>query len=172
MNIMELLSDSSKLTAIHAGNVAMQKPEIIPLILKLALENKHQYSMRAANTIEKLDFNRPELVKPFYTEIIEALPAIEIQGVQRCFLKLLVRHTNIKNEETLCSLLNFSFDKLSSPTAEVAVKVYAMEILYHISKVEPDLKNELVSVIKAQMTDGSSGFKSCGSRIIKACQRL
>ena len=171
MNIREILHDSGKLTADHAANIALQKPEIIPLLIELAFENEYQFSMRAARVVELIDSICPEMVQPSYLRIIEALPHLKEEGVKRCFLKLLTRHTDIENEVALCTLLNFCFDALGNPNDEVSVRVYAMEIIYLISLKEPDLQNELVSLIKAHWNEASAGFKARGSWIISACEK-
>jgi len=167
MNIEELIPDSGKQTAIHAANVAMKKPEIIPEILDLAFWNKYQYSTRAANAIEIIDSKMPGLIKPFYSKIINGFTNYKTDGVKRCFLKIFTRHTDIKNEQLLCILLNFCFDALSSSSETVAVKVYSLMILYEISKKEPDLKNELIFAIKDQLPKNSAAFRSIGNKMLK-----
>jgi len=171
MNPMELLPDSGKLTIMHATNVAMQKPGIIPALIELSFENKYQFSTRASRVVEAVDVKMPQLIQPFYMKIIEALPASQTEGVKRSFLKMLSKHTDIDNEAALCTLLNFCFDVLINPKTEIAVKFYSMDIIYSISLKEPDLQNELVSVIKAQMSEASVGFCSKGQKIIVACRK-
>lgn len=167
MNIEELLSDSSKLNAVHAASVAIENPAVIHGIWEMAVANKPQYSTRAANTIEIIDSKEPQLIRPYYLKIIRKLPGLKSTGAKRCLLKLLTRHTDISNEKLLCDLINFCFNTVISPDEEVAIKVYSVMILYEISKKETDLKNELIFCIKEQLPRNSVAFKSIGNKILK-----
>ena len=167
MNIEDLLPDTGKLTAIHAADVAMQKPELITEILKLAFLDKHPISVRAANTIEIIDSQMPELIKPFYNKIIKGFAKYRTGGVIRCLLKIFTRHVDLKDEKLLCLLINICFEKLASADEDVAVKVYSLQILYSFSNKEPDVKNELIFAINDQLPKNSSAFKSIGNKILK-----
>jgi len=167
MNIEDLLPDTGKLTAIHAADVAMQKTELIPELIKLAFADKHPVSVRAANTIEIIDSKMPELIEPHYSKIINGFAKFKTGGVIRCLLKIFTRHTDIKNEKLLCTLLNHCFKKLASADEDVAVKVYALQILYDFSKREPDIKNELIFAVKDQLPKNSEAFKNYGNKILK-----
>ena len=167
MNVKELLPDSAKITGILAADIAMAKPEFIEKILLLAFSETKQYSMRAANTIEIIDSRLPELIKPYYEKIIQHIPTSNIDGVKRCLLKIFTRHLKFKNEETLCALLNLCFDSISSPTESLAVKIYAIDIVYQISNKEPDLKNELILAITDQLDKNSVAFANRGNKILK-----
>ncbi len=167
MNLEDLLPDTGKLTAIHAAEVAIQKTELVSKILDLAFSDKHPISTRAANTIEIIDSKKPELIEPFYLKIIQGFPKFHTSGVKRCLLKIFTRHTDIQNEEMLCLLLNYCFERIASADEEVGVKAYSLLILYNISNREPDLKNELIFAIKDQLPKNSKAFSSLGKRILK-----
>ena len=64
-------------------------------------------------------------------------------------------------------LMNICFDWLISPRESVAVKVYAMEILYRLSEIEPELKKELADSIEWRITEGTPGFKNRGVKTLK-----
>jgi hypothetical protein len=63
--------------------------------------------------------------------------------------------------------MNMCFDWLVSAKESVAVKVYAMEILYRISQVEPELKKELADSIEWRISEGTPGFKHRGLKTLK-----
>lgn len=171
MNIEDLLPDTGKLTAIHAADVAMQKPELIPGILKLAFLDKHPISVRAANTTEIIDSQMPGLIAPYYSKIINGFSKFKTGGVKRCFLKIFTRHIDLNNEKLLCALINYCFEKLVSSNEDVAIKVYALQILYDFSRKEPDIKNELIFAIKDQLPKNSEAFKNYGNKILKKLYR-
>ena len=158
MNLEDILPDTGKLTAIHAADVAMQRTDIIPKLIKLAFADTYPLSLRAANTVEIIDSQMPSLIKPYYSKMINALSGFKVDGVKRCFLKIFTRHTDLDNEKLSCILINACFAFLASPEETVAVKVYSLEILYRISNKEPELKNELIFAILDQSDKNSGGI--------------
>ena len=167
MNLEDLLPDTGKLTAIHAADVVIQRTDIIPKLIKLAFADTYPLSLRAANTIEIIDSQMPQLIQPYYTKMIKALTSFKVDGVKRCFLKIFTRHTELDNEKTLCLLINNCFAFIASPDEKVAIKAYSLEILYQISNKEPELKNELIFAILDQSDKNSGAFKTCGNKILK-----
>jgi predicted AAA+ superfamily ATPase len=166
MNIEELLPDTGKLTAIHAADVAMQKPVLIKELLNIAFKDKQPVSLRAANTIEKIDSKMPELIRPYYSKIINSLPKFNTDGVKRCLLKIFTRHTDLK-EDLLCKLIDLCFSYMISPSEPIAIKAYSLQILYSISNKEKDLKNELIFAVRDQMEKNSGSFRAVGNKILK-----
>ena len=167
MNLEDLLPDTGKLTAIHAADVAMQRTDIIPKLIKLAFADTYPLSLRAANTIEIIDSQQPSLIQPYYSKMIKALHGFKVDGVKRCFLKIFTRHTDLNKEEVLCKLINACFAFIASYEETVAVKAYSLEILYQISNKEPELKNELIFAILDQSDKNSGAFKTCSEKILK-----
>ena len=167
INLVELLSDTSRLTAINAADIAIEKKEIIPDLIKLTFTDKYPISLRAANTIEKIDLQVPSLISPYYQKILNALPSFKVEGVRRCLLKIFTRHIELNDEKKICLLINHCFAFISSPEEPIAIKAYSLQILYQISNKEPDLKNELIFAIQNQMDKNSQTFKNLGNKILK-----
>jgi hypothetical protein len=167
VNLEDLLPDTGKLTAIHAADVAMQRTELIPKLIKLAFADTYPLSLRAANTVEIIDSQKPSLIQPFYFKMINALTNFKVDGVKRCFLKLFTRHADLNNEEVLCTLINACFAFVASPDEAVAIKAYSLQILYQISNREPELKNELIFAILDQLDKNPESFKNLGNKILK-----
>ena len=65
-----------------------------------------------------------------------------------------------------------AFEKLAHPTMPIAVKMFAMELLYRTCLKEPDLKHELLLLIDAQFEEGSAGFKSRAKRVRKGLEKV
>jgi hypothetical protein len=60
---------------------------------------------------------------------------------------------------------------LRDPEEPIAVKVFAMTVLFNLCKLYPELKNELRLVIEAQLPYGSTGFKNRGEKIVKSLKK-
>ena len=167
MNVEELIFDSGRNTAFNAVEIAIKNPQLIPQFIEIAFKNKKQFSMRAANVIEKLDYIKPNLLSNYIDKIISFIPSCENEGVKRSFLKMISRYTKKINEENLNILLNNCFKWLVSSNTEIAVKYYCMIILYDISNIYPEIKNELYHSIQVQLPNSSAGIKNIGHKLLK-----
>lgn len=63
-------------------------------------------------------------------------------------------------------ITDLCFESLSRESIPVAVKVHAMEILSRFAEEYPELKNELVNLLREQMVNNSTGFKTRARKII------
>ncbi|MCK5279227.1 MAG: hypothetical protein KAQ62_19445, partial [Cyclobacteriaceae bacterium] len=61
---------------------------------------------------------------------------------------------------------------LNSGKEPVAVKVFAMTVLFNIVQVYPELSEELEISIEEQMPFCSAGFKSRGRKVLKALSKI
>ncbi len=68
--------------------------------------------------------------------------------------------------ESIGDLLLILFPWLENPLVPAAIRCNAMDILYKISQVEPDLKRELALVIETQMRDGGPAIISRGKKLL------
>ena len=91
MDLTTLLPDSSRNTAERVAEQMLMHPEMMDEMMQLAFSNKGIMSTRAANVIEKADERDACFVKPYYKNIIEALPSITYPGAKRCLLKIFTR---------------------------------------------------------------------------------
>jgi hypothetical protein len=112
----------------------------------------------------------PGLASGSLSRIIRNLPEIGSMGTLRSLLRLLSRH-EIK-EADQGRLIDLCFGYMVSERSPVAVKVHAMQIIYNHVLIYPELKQELVSVIRDQSENNSAGFKARGTRIIKQLENM
>ena len=77
-----------------------------------------------------------------------------------------------KDEDLQGALLEVCFEALNSAKSAIAIKVHALEVLYRLCLVWPELKNELVAAIQIQMPYGSTGFKNRANKILKRLEKV
>ena len=65
-------------------------------------------------------------------------------------------------------LINQCFEWIVSQNENPAIRVYSMEIVYNVCKLEPLLKNELTSVMELVKDDKSMAVRSRAKRILDA----
>lgn len=138
----------------------------------LAMKEKEKYSARACRVIYFCALRDPSIVLPYVSEIIRKLPELKNESVKRDFLHIFAELFLPEDEEDLGRLLDYCFGVMNSVTKQVSLKIYSMEILYRISLLEPELKQELALTIENQLQYGSAGFRSRGSKIVRKLGRL
>jgi hypothetical protein len=166
MDLKDLLFDSSRRSADMAVSVIGNNPEIFRKFLDFAMQDNSRYAMRAARVIQIASHNYPELVRPYLKEIILRLPDLKNDGLKRGMAKILIERSFDHDEETLGILVATCFDWLMDPAQKPAIKVYSMEILYKVSQVYPEIKNELISSIEEQLPRSGTAVKSRGKQIL------
>ena len=64
------------------------------------------------------------------------------------------------------------FELLNNPMEAIAVRIFAMEILWNITRNYPELAPELALVIREHLPNGSAGFKSKGRKTLKRIEKF
>lgn len=124
-----------------------------------------EIAWRAAWIMDKVHDIAPDLIRPFIQNMVQHIPNLNHEGKIRQFLKIISIEPLPK--EVSGTFITHCFNLLTKKTTAVAVKVYAMQILYNFSLREPDIQNELALVITEQMKNGSAGICSRGKRILR-----
>jgi len=145
-------------------NEITQTPEYYSMLMDIALYNPHQKSWRAAYLVDKINDSYPELLKPFLNKMIEQVKIEKSVGKRRHFLKLISVNSLPQDQQGF--IFDFCLKTFKSAKEPVAVRVHAMQILYNISEVEPDLKPELLDIIEHEMKyHSSAGIVSRGKKL-------
>lgn len=139
-------------------------------LLELALYEKDPLAWRAAWVLDGSDEQSPGLASDYIPGIIHRLPGIESTGTLRCLLRLLCRYDIREEDQGI--LIDLCFSYLVSELYPVAVKVHAMQIIYHHVLIYPELKEELITVIGDQLNHNTIGFKTRGMRLLKEMGKM
>jgi hypothetical protein len=144
-------------------NLVFQKPELYEEIAAIVLANEEPYSRRAIWVMDTCDEERPGWAEPYLEPLIDHLEVFGHDGLRRHALRILSRHRI--PDHKLVKVMDHCFEMLTT-FQSAAVKVHAMEILYHLSQRMPEIKNELVSATELAIQEGSSGVKNRGVRLL------
>jgi hypothetical protein len=139
-------------------------------LLHLALKERDPVAWRACWVLDGSDEQRPGLARKHISRIVQALSQINSKGTLRSLLRLLSRYDIPEKDQG--RLIDLCFSYLVSELYPVAVKVHAMQIIYNHVLLYPELKHELITVIKDQVQNNSVGFKSRGNILIKQMEKL
>jgi hypothetical protein len=131
--------------------------------------NNEKHSWRATWILDKVYDISPDLVRLYLPQMIELVPSLTNESKLRQYLKLISLEPIPRNISG--DFIIYCFNALISTTSAIAIKVYAMQILYNFSLKEPDIQNELALIIEEQMENGSAGLCSRGRKILKAINK-
>lgn len=120
-----------------------------PLLMEIAMEGDDAVSWRAAWIADKLSFKKPELLLPWSRKLVTLLPGLTHTGKKRQFLRMVTQVP--VDQEVAGVLFDYCQERLVDPREPVAVKAYAMQILYHISEDQKELKPEVAETIRQVM---------------------
>ena len=160
-----LMVENSRRNTDLIADLVYQKPELFDELMKIYLRNEEPISRRAVWVVDTVAEKHPELLEPYLESIAETLPVFGHDGLKRNSLRMLARSP--LPQIHLGELMNTCFDWLLSPKESVAVKVYAMDILYRMSEEEPALKKELADSIEWRLAEGTPGFRAHGMKLLK-----
>jgi len=160
-----LMVETSRRNTDLIADLVYNHPDLFDELVSIYLRNEEPVSRRAVWVVDTVAEKLPQLLDRYLESIVEALPRFKHDGLKRGSLRMLARSPFPENH--LGKLMNLCFDWLVSPKESIAVKIYAMEILYRISQDEPELKKELADSIEWRITEGTPGFKNRGLKTLK-----
>lgn len=160
-----LLKGNSRSYTDFVADIVSKRPELINELWKIYFAIEEPVSRRAAWIIDTASEDKPGWVEPFLPELIEKLPLFNHDGLKRHALRMIARMPIPAGFEG--ALMNIAFEWLLSVDESIAVKMYCIQILYRLSESEPDILQELYDTIEFQMADGTPGFRSIGSKMMK-----
>jgi hypothetical protein len=138
----------------------------ISLLTEIAFHSNHPKSWRAAWLMDKIHEKNPALVSPFLAEMIRQIKTEQNDGKKRHFLKLISLHDIPREEQGF--LFDHCLNVFCSQKEPLAVRVHAMQILYHISETEVGFKPEVLAIIEHEMENHpSAGIVSRGRKLAK-----
>ncbi|MBN1984809.1 MAG: hypothetical protein JW761_00830 [Prolixibacteraceae bacterium] len=166
-NLIELIDSWGNLDVLVRELCA--RPELFSTLMEIALYSTGPKTWRAAYLADKIHDEYPELVWPYLGKMVERLPAEKNLSKKRHFLKLI--SMNDIREEHLGFLLDFCAETMASDEP-VAIRVHAMQILYHISEKEPGLKSEILTLIEHELEyRATAGIRARGLRLVKKLRK-
>lgn len=142
----------------------LNDPTQFNTLMQLALNDTRQKSWRAAYLVDKIHDEKPELLQPYLPALIEQLKIEKNASKRRHWLKLI--SMNKISDEHIGFLFDYCIETFTSGSEAVAVRVHAMQILFNISEMEPDLKPEVLQLIEQEMEyHPTAGIRSRGKKL-------
>jgi hypothetical protein len=160
-SLLEHWENSKMLTEYIIAN-----PQYYDELMQYAFDDGQPGSWRAAWLADKIHDRYPDLIVPFLPQMVDFLQRSKNESKRRQFLKFLSESAIPEGQSGV--LFDLCLNYLISASEPVAVRVFAMQVLYNISEQEPDLKPELIGIIEHELElHATPGILSRGRRLLK-----
>jgi hypothetical protein len=170
MNIVEFLNiDSSRLNADLLVEKFEEDHSIFNTLLEVMFQDTYPISMRASRVIWLIAKKYPPFIHPYLREFIKKMPYFKVDGIRRNILAILEDIPLPDNDIGI--LFDTCYTWLESEKEPIAIRGYAITILYKISEKEPELKPELIELFQAQLPSDSKGIESRIKDLLKKLKK-
>jgi len=168
MNIREELLKQQihfKKHAITITEYAILTNENFKELIDCFLSDNVRVAQRAAWSVSWAAQKQPELVHPYAGVLISQLKRTDVHNaVIRNSLRIL-EDLDIP-EEFHGEVMDACFQFLQKRDTAIAIKAFALTVLFNLSKIYPDIKNELRVIIEENMDYETAAYKSRGRKIL------
>jgi len=168
MNIREELLKQQihfKKHAITITEHAILTNENFKELIDCFLSDNVRVAQRAAWSVSWAAQKRPELVQPYAGVLISQVKRTDVHNaVIRNSLRIL-EDLDIP-EEFHGEVMDACFQFLQKRDTAIAIKAFALTVLFNLSKIYPDIKNELRVIIEENMDYETAAYKSRGRKIL------
>jgi hypothetical protein len=170
MNIKEALLDDEAYNRQHILEVseyACASPENFKALMQCFLSNDYRLAQRAAWSVSWAARKKPALVKPHIQSLVAQLDRTDVHNaVIRNSVRVL-EAIDIP-AEFHGDVMNACFGFIEKPSTPAAIKAFSLTTLFNLSKIYPEIKQELKLIIEDRMEHETAAFKSRGKKILKA----
>ncbi|MEK6783121.1 MAG: hypothetical protein AABY93_15580 [Bacteroidota bacterium] len=171
MNLIELLEkEHSKAQCDKIVKYVGRNPKRFEELVNVFLNGPYRITQRSAWPLSNCVEQHPDLIKPHLKRILQFVKKPNVHdAVKRNTLRFLQFIEIPRSLQGLSVDVCFTF--LLDTHEPIAIRVFAMTVLTNLSRVLPELKNELIPIIEDQLPFGSPGYISRGKRCLKELTR-
>lgn len=167
MDLLQLLKDehSKKQTDRIVAYIGEEKERFAQLI-QLFFSGEYRITQRAAWPLSYCVRNHPELIKPYFKQLLDNLDRKDIHvAVIRNTVRLLQDVTIPAKFQG--RVMSRCFEFIQAPETPIAVKAFSLTILSNLSADYPEIRGELRLIIEDQWEQATPAFRSRAKGVLK-----
>lgn len=168
MNIREELLRQQihfKKHAIAITEFAASSDKNFKVLIDCFLSKDIRMAQRAAWSVSWAAEKYPEMVQPYIGVLVDQLKRKDVHNaVIRNSLRIL--EDVIIPEKFHGEVMDACFQFLQNRETAIAIKAFALTVLFNLSKIYPDIKNELRIIIEENMEYETAAYRSRGKKIL------
>jgi hypothetical protein len=169
----QLLKEHSRANADRVLNHVLEDQKRVAALMDAFLAGEYRVVQRSAMVVGDLGRRNPDWLQPWHARMITAAdpaphPSVS-RNVMRYFSELPL---SAIDEENQGPLLDLAFRLTEDQTEAVAIRVFAMTVVFNFCTLYPELKDELRGIIELTIAEGTTpGFRSRGGKMLKELNR-
>jgi len=167
----EILKAHSKKQAVKIADYVSDNTNLFKALVNLYLNGPYRVTQRSAWPINICVERHPALLSPHLKSILHQLTLPEIHDAAKRNTLRMLQFISIP-KRFHGKVIDLCFTFLQGNEEPVAVKVFAMSVLFKIIQDKPELLRELAIILEDQLPYSSAGYRSRATKILKAIPTL
>ncbi|MBW4891609.1 hypothetical protein KXQ82_17920 [Mucilaginibacter sp. HMF5004] len=180
--LSELISRSlGKIRILELTDRLHYSPEFdVANLIAITFSPQKEVAFRATWLLENLFLLQPDKYISCVDELVVKFPLLKNEGSLRHYLRIFILLTDKKAEKQIAQkivavdfneVISRCFDMLIDDESPIALKVFAMELLYNLRHREDWIKDILISQIQILMDGGGPAIRARGKSIWSKLKR-
>ncbi|MEI9944797.1 MAG: hypothetical protein WDN26_11310 [Chitinophagaceae bacterium] len=162
----EILAEHSKSQKDKIVNWVGNSQERFDELFNLFLKDEYRVTQRAAYPLSYCIIKYPGLLKKHWGKLIKNLSKKDLHNAIKRNTVRMLQDIAIP-EKYHGEIMNICFEYIQSPEEAVAVKAFSLTVLDNLSKIYPDIKPELKTIIEDRWNYETAAFRSRAKKILK-----
>jgi hypothetical protein len=135
-------------------------------LFDLFLNDEYRVIQRAAWPLSYCVIAHPEFIQKHFSKLLKNLKQQGLHDAVKRNTVRLLEEIPIPDKYH-GEVMNICFDYIISPTENPAIKAYSLSVLQNLSKIYPEIKQELKTIIEDRWHYESAAFKSRAKKILE-----
>ncbi len=165
-----ILAEHSKPQAVRIARYVGKDQDRFKILMELFFKEEYRIAQRAAWPVGICVEEHPELIKPYLRKLVNNLKKPVHDAVKRNTVRIFEK-IEIP-EKFMGEIADLCFGYVSTPSETIAVRAYAITVLFNLTKKQPELKYELKIVLEDQLPYASAAFLSRAKKVLKALDKI
>ncbi|MDZ7634504.1 MAG: (deoxy)nucleoside triphosphate pyrophosphohydrolase [Bacteroidales bacterium] len=147
---------------------AARSESLLSQLVTLSSSTEKRVGFMSSWALSKVSDIDPAALSPYLAVMIDALPGVPNESVQRSFMRVIMRSR--LNDIPLshhARIIDYCMTIMREADTPVAPKAYGMEILAAFCSLYPDMVNEVAGLVQLAIADASGGMKAAGRKVIQ-----
>lgn len=167
MNLREqLLKEHSKSNCLKVVKWIGDSPARFAELIELFLKDEYRVVQLAAWPMSYVAEAHPELIRKHLPRLVKNLERTDTHPAVRRNTIRLFQHIEIP-EKYQGQVMNLCFEYIADPQEKAAVKAFSLTVLENLSKLYPEIRPELKTIIEERMDTETAAFTSRARKILK-----
>ena len=146
---------------------AVSDTVLLSQLVTLSSSHEKRVGFMASWALSKVADMNIEVLTPFLASLVDALPGVPNESVQRSFMRVLLKSgTDRIPQSHHAKLIEYCMGIMRTENTPVAPKAYGMEILALFCEIFPEMVNEVTAAVQMAISDASGGMKAAGRKVI------